>query len=1519
MKIKQNDQIIKTYILMACLVCSILLALFFVFEAYAHANGYHVHGQVQNPLKAVAPIVAESGLQYHHSHNHSPLEDKLNQSIEAETGFEMDSHEQSEGPVLGVNLAEHTEVLYQVGGCPSNVPLKIYDVVAIEVTMVLNRWGDRDPQAYMFALRGQLPAIRAQEVADEADHFGLSLGLGADPIQPLTIRANVGDCVRVMFTNELAEPASFHVHGTDFIVRQTGEPALSTNPASIALPSETIEYEWYVAPDYYSENTHYLHSHGPKARWQVSHGLFGALIVEPEGSEYFDQRSGEALCRAERAGVQVCQNTWDAMISPGNGSSDFREFTLFYHEIGNAKFLPVDKDGVPNPSLDPFTGSYRPNSRAINYRSESFWRRLGPMEELMGFSDKSQAYGTYTFGEPAMPIPQSYLGDPVKMRLVHGGSETFHVPHLHGGGIQWQRQPDMGQDGDPGYTPIDAGLKKHFANTMPSSGNDSQTIGPSETYELEISCGSGGCQQTVGDFLFHCHVASHYISGMWHFWRVYNTLQDASHKTDDLSLLVELPDRRGRLKPAVTSTELIGREVDFAGRTIEITEANLASIVETQLPPPGLPYNQQDATVMDWIKEGPLYLNEPESSLTWPNFTSPTPGERLPFKFDPITGKLAYPTLRPHLGKRPPFAPNHGPAPFLEPLGEDRGEPAAPGANGPDSLCPTGAPRRLYKLHAIQTEIPVSDQIIDPDGMLFVVKENEERARGDPEFKVPLAIRANQGDCVDIIFVNELEETGEDAELSKTNIHIHFVQFDVQASDGVISGASFEQSPRPFSDPGMSFKIQEDADVGASSLALDNASSFHVGTTVAIGLDQQSDIFETAVIKAIKDNTLILEHPIKNPHRAGEHVSVEFVRYRWYVARQNGAIYFHDHVDALTRWGHGLFGALIAEPEGSTYHHPQTGEEILSGPMMDIHTGRKVLPGLEGSFREYVLFFTDHNKYTGSSVNLRAEPLRADTDRGRGRPHLALSSVMYGDPATPVLKAYVGDPIIFRLLTSATEEIHPFHITGHHFRWERFQANSPPLTVFGLGISERFNAYVEAAGGTSGQAGDYLYYNGAERHFREGSWGILRAHDTLQPDLKPLPGREPPAGSGFPQLSFTGAAPSQALGAGEPCPASAPQKFYSVSAIEYQSLTINAAAGLRIPTGRMYVLDSDVEAVYSGLKRPEPLVIRANAGDCVTIQLTNQMNQPASLHLDSPAFDPQGSLGITLGYNPDQAVQPGETIVYRYYAEQELGAVLIRDFGNLFRNAREGLYGALIVEPEGSTYVDPYTGEPLLSGVEAAIQNPDLPDFREFVTLFQDNDPDIGLFIMPYDEEVNRLVAVNYRGEPLALRLAQFGVLRDRDPLSVSQMTLAKAMFDSRMFGDPNTNLFETFGGDPVRYRVLSAYSEQPQVFSVEAHEWQLTPQLAGSDVVSARYLPPTGVLNVELMRTGGPQQRPGDYQWGNHRLPYEKAGQWGLMRIFGPGSDTLLKPLPDRDQLPTAEYDNAENPLHASRSLDME
>src|SRR2546426_3883290 len=115
------------------------------------------------------------------------------------------------------------------------------------------------------------------------------------------------------------------------------------------------------------------------------------------------------------------------------------------------------------------------------------------------------------------------------------------------------------------------------------------------------------------------------------------------------------------------------------------------------------------------------------------------PLKRPPITFDPQTGKLAFPWLRPHLGKRPLFAPNHGGVPRLEPLhvredGTKSTEPAKPGEQGPWSVCTSDSPRKFYTNHAITLPItlkkatPKAPAIVDPIGMIFVLHEEEDHA-----------------------------------------------------------------------------------------------------------------------------------------------------------------------------------------------------------------------------------------------------------------------------------------------------------------------------------------------------------------------------------------------------------------------------------------------------------------------------------------------------------------------------------------------------------------------------------------------------------------------------------------------------------------------------------------------------------------------------------------------------------------------------------------------------------------------
>ena len=1366
------------------------------------------------------------------------------------TATQASGHEGGEGIVLGPGEDDPLPGRR----CAPDDTIRAYDIAALNVEITLNRFLDYDPLGRMFALEDEVDHVRQEETLNNAARAtgsepAVSLGLQDDAIQPLVIRANQGECLRVTLRNGLAngESASLNIHGSSLYIAKTGEAAIATVPSAMAAPGTFVTYQWYIPTDT-PEGTHYFHSHGNN-REQTAHGLFGALIVEPSGSIYLEPKTGEAL----RSG-------WAAIIRDPNGS-DFREFTITYHEIGDESYELRDGTGEEKTQTDPFTKAYRPASRAINYRSEPFMNRLNAVTD--GQVDVSQVYSSYTFGDPATPIARTYLGDPVKQRLVHGGSETIHVHHVHGGAIRWRRQPGT-ED-----TAFDTGLDKFPPLTPEVSARvDSQSVGPSESYDLEHECGAGGCQQSTGDFLVHCHVAQHYISGMWMVWRVYNTLQVGAVGQDALPALVELPDRVTRLEPAVTSDELVGRTVDWKGQTFDIEEANLSEWVERQLPPQGQ-RNGHDASVLDWAVDGDVYLNEPDSAESWPGFTSLMPGDRPPLRFNPVTGKLAYPFLRPHLGMRPPFAPNHGPSPFLEPFRQGT-DPPEPGENGPWSLCPSGTEPQQFNIHAITLPIthnsvdrPGWGQLVDERGQLFVLKEEEEAIRTNDELKTPLAIRGNAGqDCVDVVLKSELRDDDDKLKFSKVNIHIHFVQFDIQASDGVNTGFNYEQSVRPFTVEGERLTVA--ASAGDRQVAITNTSRFQTGVLVGVGMDQ-SETFEVRRIKAIDGDTVTFEEPLRYEHGIDEIISVEFVRYRWYPDVQFGTAYFHDHVNALNSWQHGLFGAFVSEPPDSTYHDPFTGEERRSGPIVDVHTEGSVSVDVAGSFREMVMFIQDEHpilsvgRGSGSAINLRAEPL---VFRG-GESSRLFSSEIHSDPVTPLLEAYLGDPIVVRSLVPATNAAHTWHIDGHWFRIEPYSGLSPPTSTVHLGISERYDLSINAAGGPQRLPGDYLYYNGLSGKLEEGSWGLLRVHDGgADTALRKLPGHE--------------AIPPRADAV---CPVDAPLKEFAVAAVDV-SLPM---APDRV--GKAYVLQSDKQRVREGELEVEPLVLHVNVGDCIRIELSNETaDGPVSFHTTMLAFDPLTSYGVEAGRNPGQVAGPGESRSYTFYAHPEVGetTALVRDWGNVVLNPRLGMYGAIVVGPKGATYTHPATGEDMSmrSGWRVDVHPPEGPSYRDFTVFLHDEDDSIGTASMDYAAQVEKVVGLSYQIAPLeARRSAGFDV---------------SALFRSDVHGMPPTPLLEAFTGDDVRLHVLVPYGSQNQVFSVEGHAWPMEPGRVGSDLLSAVQIGGMEAITLRLWGgAGGLAGLPGDYLYGNHREPYREAGVWGIFRVHErEAADTGLRGL---------------------------
>ena len=486
-----------------------------------------------------------------------------------------------------------------------------------------------------------------------------------------------------------------------------------------------------------------------------------------------------------------------------------------------------------------------------------------------------------------------------------------------------------------------------------------------------------------------------------------------------------------------------------------------------------------------------------------------------------------------------------------------------------------------------------------------------------------------------------------------------------------------------------------------------------------------------------------------------------------------------------------------------------------------------------------------------------------------------------GDPYTPLLRVYQRDNVQVRQLVGATEEMHNFSINGVKWLFEPSWPSSGFRNSQPAGISEHFEytAPLIPTKNVKGPFTDYLYAAGAAvDDLWNGTWGIMRSYRSSQSDLLELPNN--PAGG--PTIKNA----NQFRGA---CPRSAPVRKYDVTAVAVAdavpggTLVYNPRTGqnnegpINDPTALMYVMSSDLKKRTGQLKNGvpiEPLVLRANAGDCVKVTLRNELpSQPADLdgwrtlpsiveHFNSNDITPSGHVGMhpqlvaydasrddgnNVGFNGVQTASPGGSVTYTWYAgdltldaNRNLIATPI-EFGatNLIpadriEHTNKGLVASLIIEPQGSTWNDD-ASNPLGSGpgtrAAATITKADGSSFREFVIMFQ-NDLNLrygdGSAIPntaeTEDPEDSGQKAVNYRTEPMWFRM---GFAPDM-PLGQTRLKNFSGVLSKNAInppGDPVTPVFWAQAGEEVRFRVLHAGGgARSNVFAVHGHTWQEAP-----------------------------------------------------------------------------------------------
>jgi hypothetical protein len=566
-----------------------------------------------------------------------------------------------------------------------------------------------------------------------------------------------------------------------------------------------------------------------------------------------------------------------------------------------------------------------------------------------------------------------------------------------------------------------------------------------------------------------------------------------------------------------------------------------------------------------------------------------------------------------------------------------------------------------------------------------------------------------------------------------------------------------------------------------------------------------------------------------------------------------------------------------------------------------------------------------------------------------------------GDPWTPMLRAYKRDRVQVRMLVGATEEPHSIHINGMRWLLNPDDPNSGWRSSQQQGISEHFEfeAPIVPPEADLGDSTDYLYAGSASAEgFWNGAWGLVRTYEVLQGTLRPLPNN--PVAAARKTINLGGGQSASVGISGNAgnlpdfngvCPKTAPVRSYAVSAVAASQaigatgITYNSRQGafagqrgpITDPTGALYVLDSDLDLktgrILAG--RPiEPLVLRAAAGDCIEVKLTNrlpanwaeQVVAPANqgfymlpmmvegfnanqlrpsmqvgLNPELLAWDVTRSDGLNVGLNATtrnkvrtirQTVGPGENVTYRWYAglvtmganntlvatPVEFGAINLMPAEPL-RQGGKGLVAAMVVLPQGSTWTTDAT-----TRTAATVTVPGGRTFRDFVLMFQDD-----LNLRAGNQPVCPVGAGEEEAEP------------GEAPPSITT-TGCKGLDEAQDAGNVALN----YRTEPLWFRLGHAPGENPGLTRERTdYHRALSNELVGGDPQTPVFTAAKGQeVRFRLLQASG-HERSGVFALHGHnwaRMPYAAANGTPSARINGGAASPATGV---RDALgPTQHYD---------------
>ena len=163
--------------------------------------------------------------------------------------------------------------------------VRTFDIEAISLPIVYNKYGDHDPNGMLYVLKKD--SERIQQKARE--NFAMNPPKLYKDVQPLVIRANAGDEIRINFYNKLGRSASIYVQGLKYDVLTSDGANVGNNPDTTT--DNFIQYVWYAEKEGVYLFSDMGDTRGGEDGTNV-HGLFGAIIAEKPQSKWFDPVTG---------------------------------------------------------------------------------------------------------------------------------------------------------------------------------------------------------------------------------------------------------------------------------------------------------------------------------------------------------------------------------------------------------------------------------------------------------------------------------------------------------------------------------------------------------------------------------------------------------------------------------------------------------------------------------------------------------------------------------------------------------------------------------------------------------------------------------------------------------------------------------------------------------------------------------------------------------------------------------------------------------------------------------------------------------------------------------------------------------------------------------------------------------------------------------------------------------------------------------------------------------------------------